>query len=218
MYVSSTTSITIQELKYSSFAATGKLPEFPFESSSTNFRTHSKKGWGGGGELYQNAIFHLKIFQLKFSCQLQMKTQRAPWEGLGAVNKFPLLFSIIPIYAIDSQKFPKPPERKKTWAEICCFLPSFTSRIFFFQRWFSTLWPVLECGMMVFVRVERSCGCPWMSQVGWGLGFGLWDSGRCSWSTETAGTARIPGQCIHHGTTSSQAPCVPFFSSRVACA
>lgn len=44
MCVSSTPSITIQELKYSPFAATGKLPEFPFESSSTNFRTHSKKG------------------------------------------------------------------------------------------------------------------------------------------------------------------------------
>jgi len=35
--------IAVQELKYSPFAATGKLPEFPFESSSTKFQNIFKE-------------------------------------------------------------------------------------------------------------------------------------------------------------------------------
>lgn len=59
-----------------------------------------------------------------------MKTQKVPLEGLVAVNKFPLLFSMVAIYATDLQKSPKSPERKPE-QEICCLLPSFTSRTFF---------------------------------------------------------------------------------------
>lgn len=64
--VSFTTFIIIQELKYSPFAATGKLPEILFERFSTAFQSIFKEK---RKKFYQNAIFHLKIFQLKFSCQ-----------------------------------------------------------------------------------------------------------------------------------------------------